>query len=156
MSPKTMRYPYDPEQSAGNLIPPPGPPDPPGRGAIPGRKRRGRDARAMGSFGKPWRPRPGATQASLADPLLKDHANITRMLDGLQRRGLIRRRPNPGDRRSFHIHLTDAGQELVDGLLPGVLEQKAHWFRGMDQAQLDQLVELLQLLEANIRDADNG
>ena len=155
MSPKTMRYPYDPEQSAGNLIHRLGRLIRQGAAQYLAEKDAGVTPEQWGLLVN-LAARPGATQASLADPLLKDHANITRMLDGLQRRGLIRRRPNPGDRRSFHIHLTDAGQELVDGLLPGVLEQKAHWFRGMDQAQLDQLVELLQLLEANIRDADNG
>ncbi len=154
MSPKTMRYPYDPEQSASNLI------------HRLGRLIRQGAAQYLVDQGAGVTPEQwgllvklaaslGATQVSLADPLLKDHANITRMLDGLQRRGLIRRRPNPGDRRSHHIHLTDAGREFVDDLLPGVLEQKARWFEGMNQAQLDQLVELLKLLEANIRDADN-
>jgi len=42
-----------------------------------------------------------------------DPAAITRLLDQLERKGLTRRVPNPADRRSVLIELTDAGLELA-------------------------------------------
>ncbi|HEX5715989.1 MAG TPA: MarR family transcriptional regulator [Thermoanaerobaculia bacterium] len=43
-------------------------------------------------------------------------STFTSMLDRLEKAGLIRREMNPGDRRSFLIHITDAGGELAERL----------------------------------------
>lgn len=43
-------------------------------------------------------------------------STFTSMLDRLESAGLVRREVNPEDRRSFLIHLTDAGVELTDRL----------------------------------------
>ena len=47
-------------------------------------------------------------------------STLTSMLDRLERDGLLRREVNPGDRRSFLVHVTDAGVALADRL-DGVL-----------------------------------
>ncbi|HEX8906952.1 MAG TPA: MarR family transcriptional regulator [Longimicrobiaceae bacterium] len=41
-------------------------------------------------------------------------STFTSMLDRLEKAGLIRREVNPGDRRSFMIHITDDGRELAE------------------------------------------
>ena len=41
-------------------------------------------------------------------------STFTSLLDRLEKAGLIRREMNPGDRRSFLIHITDAGRELAE------------------------------------------
>lgn len=41
-------------------------------------------------------------------------STFTSMLDRLEKAGLIRRELNPGDRRSFLIHITDAGRAMAD------------------------------------------
>jgi DNA-binding MarR family transcriptional regulator len=43
-------------------------------------------------------------------------STLTSLLDRLERAGLVRRAPNPADRRSFLIHLTDRGRELTTRL----------------------------------------
>jgi len=43
-------------------------------------------------------------------------STFTSLLDRLEKAGLIRREMNPGDRRSFLIHITDAGAELAERL----------------------------------------
>ena len=45
---------------------------------------------------------------------------MTAMLDLLERRGWIRRIPNPGDRRSVLIEITPDGRATADQLLPGI------------------------------------
>jgi DNA-binding MarR family transcriptional regulator len=40
-------------------------------------------------------------------------STFTSMLDRLEKAGFIRREMNPGDRRSFLIHITDAGRETA-------------------------------------------
>src|SRR5665648_757637 len=48
-----------------------------------------------------------AVQAGVATP------TATRMLDGLEREGLVRRERRPGDRRVVHISLTEDGRRRV-------------------------------------------
>lgn len=43
-------------------------------------------------------------------------STFTSLLDRLEKAGLIRREMNPGDRRSFLIHITDSGRELAERL----------------------------------------
>jgi DNA-binding MarR family transcriptional regulator len=40
-------------------------------------------------------------------------STFTSLLDRLENAGLVRRELNPGDRRSFLIHITDRGRELT-------------------------------------------
>jgi DNA-binding MarR family transcriptional regulator len=51
--------------------------------------------------------------AGLADVLGVNSSNATRHCDRLQRRGLVRRDPDTGDRRAVRVSLTPAGERLV-------------------------------------------
>jgi MarR family transcriptional regulator, transcriptional regulator for hemolysin len=55
----------------------------------------------------------GMTQRELADRLGIEGATIGRILDALEKQGLVERRPVEGDRRAYHIHLTAAAQPLL-------------------------------------------
>jgi MarR family transcriptional regulator for hemolysin len=60
------------------------------------------------------------TQTELADALEIETPTLVPLLDGLEKQGLIERRPVDGDRRAKHIALTFAGQEQgahVNGLV---------------------------------------
>lgn len=48
----------------------------------------------------------------LADRLCCDASNVTSIVDRLESRGLVERRPDPVDRRVKHLVLTDAGDKL--------------------------------------------
>ena len=56
------------------------------------------------------------TQSELSQQLLVDKSNVTGLLDRLSSTGLIRRNPVAGDRRSYHVTLTDRGREVIDEL----------------------------------------
>lgn len=60
----------------------------------------------------------GVTQKELSQKTDKDQATLTRILDILERKLLIERRPNKEDRRSFLIHITEAGKKLKEHLYP--------------------------------------
>lgn len=59
-------------------------------------------------------------EVSCASELCKgisyDPGAMTRMLDRLERRGLVRRVPHPDDRRTFQLELTDEGRDVVPKL----------------------------------------
>ena len=54
------------------------------------------------------------TQSELGEQLLVDKSNITGLLDRMEKSGLIRRLSVPGDRRCYHIELTDSGREILE------------------------------------------
>jgi DNA-binding MarR family transcriptional regulator len=54
------------------------------------------------------------TLKSLADFLAVNASTATRMCDRLVRKGLVRRRTSPSDRREVRLALTEKGRDLVD------------------------------------------
>lgn len=54
----------------------------------------------------------GRTQSELCGLVGKSPANVTRILDRLEKKQLIVRRVNPDDRRSSLVYLTGPGAEL--------------------------------------------
>ena len=59
--------------------------------------------------------RPGEISAKL----LKSGGNITLVVDNLKKRGLVQRERSAQDRRVVVVSLTEAGEALIRGLLPG-------------------------------------
>ena len=54
----------------------------------------------------------------IAERLIVSSASMTSLVDTLQRRGLVERRPHPTDGRKVLIQLTPDGQRIVDQQLP--------------------------------------
>ena len=58
------------------------------------------------------------SQNEIGQKILRSSGNITMVIDNLEKRKLVKRRRNQVDRRSFIIHLTDAGQKLISDIFP--------------------------------------
>ena len=54
----------------------------------------------------------------LAGKILRSSANLTLVIDNLVKRGLATRERRDDDRRTVRISLTDAGRDLIAGLMP--------------------------------------
>jgi DNA-binding MarR family transcriptional regulator len=52
------------------------------------------------------------TQRELAEFLRLDPSQVVALVDGLQARGLVRREPDPSDRRANVVVITDEGREM--------------------------------------------
>jgi DNA-binding MarR family transcriptional regulator len=85
--------------------------------------------RAIESLGSDLRPREFAvlnrlhergelTQIQLAELTYKDKPAITRMLDRLIERGLVRKIASPADRRAMVVSLTQEGEALRNAIVP--------------------------------------
>jgi DNA-binding MarR family transcriptional regulator len=57
-------------------------------------------------------------------------SGVTRVVDRMERDGLVRRRACPTDRRSSYTVVTAAGLARLDETLPGHLELIEKWFTG--------------------------
>lgn len=55
----------------------------------------------------------GITQSKLAAAVSLERSSVVPLLDKLAKRGLVERRTSTTDRRHNHLHLTDAGRELL-------------------------------------------
>jgi DNA-binding MarR family transcriptional regulator len=89
----------------------------------------------------------GNTAAELARAAYVDTGAMTRMLDRLEAKGLVRRERSPDDRRVVRIELTDQGQRLCDeipynlsrvlnSLLRGFTAEEVETFKGLARRML--------------------
>jgi MarR family transcriptional regulator, lower aerobic nicotinate degradation pathway regulator len=83
------------------------------------------------------------TQIDLANATGTDRTAMTYLLDELERRGLVERVRNPGDRRSYLIHLTPAGERLRAKAAADLAEQADRLMEPLSEAERSQLVDLL-------------
>lgn len=82
-----------------------------------------------------------ATQTALST------SGITRIVDRLERRGLVAREACADDRRSSWATLTDTGQRLIDAHLPGLVRVIDEAFVGLLTAeQLDGFLDALRTM----------
>ncbi|WP_299106005.1 MarR family transcriptional regulator [uncultured Tenacibaculum sp.] len=64
----------------------------------------------------------GLTQKEVAKLTFKDNANITRIVDKLEKKGLAIRQADSNDRRSWKISITKKGKEVRDLVEPLAIE----------------------------------
>ena len=83
---------------------------------------------------------------ALGDELGVTRPNVTKLVDGLERGGLVERLPHPSDGRMVHAHLTPQGVEIAGEALPGRHDLMRRIWDGLDDDQLTRLVELLDLV----------
>jgi MarR family transcriptional regulator, negative regulator of the multidrug operon emrRAB len=82
--------------------------------------------------------------SELADAAGEKSANITRLTDQLNDKGLIARTASADDRRKIDLKLTPAGQALIESLLPDAckwLRQQAAKLAVAEQKQLEALLK---------------
>jgi DNA-binding MarR family transcriptional regulator len=60
----------------------------------------------------------GVNQGKLADLLDVEPITVCRMVDRLQEADMVERRPDPADRRSWRLYLTEKGHMFADQLRP--------------------------------------
>lgn len=60
----------------------------------------------------------GLTQSELGQLMLVSRANISGLVERLERDGLVGRQSDPGDKRALRVYITDRGQELMEKFLP--------------------------------------
>lgn len=80
----------------------------------------------------------------LAQRLLLTPSGITRLLDGLERAGLVNRAPCPADRRVMYAQLTEAGAtRLEEASCSHVGSIRSLFEENMSTEEIDQLVDVL-------------
>lgn len=91
-----------------------------------------------------------ATPAGLAERTGVTRATITGLLDGLEKDGLIERRPDPDDRRLIRVHLTAAGHDFLDRIRPGYCRWFSSIVEPLNEEERLQLVTLLEKIRTRL------
>lgn len=94
--------------------------------------------------------RDGLSQSQISDELEIEKSTTGRLIDQVEKSGWIERRPIPGDRRLWGIHLTDRARQLIAEVESIVLQTRAEMLHGLSAEQQQCLSELLQTVKANL------
>jgi DNA-binding MarR family transcriptional regulator len=86
------------------------------------------------------------SQQRLAELLRVNRTMMVRIVDGLERRGLVERRREADDRRSYALHITPAGHEARVALAPEVARVNARMAERLDPEERGRLNDLLRTL----------
>jgi len=81
--------------------------------------------------------------SQVSDRVLVASATMTATLDLLERRGWIRRVPNPADRRSVLIEITPEGRAIADQLLPGIRTLERSIMSALTAGERTHLLDML-------------
>ncbi len=82
----------------------------------------------------------------LAGKILKSGGNLTLVITNLVKRELVTRLPREDDRRCIDIHLTPAGQALIEAILPDHVAGVVGTMNVLTTAEQEQLAQLCRKL----------
>jgi DNA-binding MarR family transcriptional regulator len=87
--------------------------------------------------------RPGLDQATAGAYSGTDKSTVVSLVDRLERRGLLRRADDPGDRRKRRLFLTDAGRDFLAAAIPVVDQLSEELLARLSGAERETLVPAL-------------
>jgi DNA-binding MarR family transcriptional regulator len=93
---------------------------------------------------------PGAKQRDIAEVTRTSAASVSSLIQGLERRGLVERRTEPGDERSKRVYATPAGAELIGGFNAAMADIEQTILAPLDDADRAALQSLLQKITAGL------
>lgn len=92
----------------------------------------------------------GISQKELSIRMTKDQTNITRLLDQLEKKKLVIRRPNKEDRRSFLAYLTENGRKVNEKIILAESHITEIVFEGLSEERIALLKEVIEDIAENI------
>lgn len=104
---------------------------------------------ALRRAGDPYELSPG----QLVAETLVTSGTMTNRVDRLLQRGLVRRSPDPTDRRGVIVALTRAGREVVDAALADLLDDERVLLADLDATDQSTLGDLLRRLNSPLGSA---
>lgn len=95
----------------------------------------------------------GVSQSQISQELEIEKSTAGRLIDQVEKSGWIERRPIPGDRRLWSIHLTDQARQLLVEIERVIMHAREDMLRGLSEEQQNILTDLLRTVKLNLADA---
>src|SRR5262245_41954334 len=86
----------------------------------------------------------GISQQALGTELSVAPSRLVALIDDLERRGLVERRDQPSDRRSFALHLTSKGRDVLKRIAQVAREHQQALCAALSDNEREQLAKLLK------------
>jgi MarR family transcriptional regulator, 2-MHQ and catechol-resistance regulon repressor len=86
------------------------------------------------------------TLGDISAKALKSGSNMTTVVDNLERDGLVRRERDADDRRVIYVHLTEAGSNKIEAVLPAHVAALVDEFSVLTAKEQEALGELCKKL----------
>lgn len=93
----------------------------------------------------------GCSQQHLADRTYRDKPGITRLIDNLEKENLVKRKPDPKDRRSNLIYLTKKGREMESKVTQIIQQSIDKALQGIDKEDALTLKRILDRIYKNLK-----
>ena len=93
---------------------------------------------------------PGLSQKELAEILEVEPITVARLVDRLEARGMVERRPDPRDRRIWRLHLLPAAARVLEGIAAQREDMLRMVTRDLDPAATSVVVETLLQMKATL------
>lgn len=94
------------------------------------------------------------TQVDLSRRLLVDKANITGLVDRLEKAEFLRRKSVPGDRRRYHLALTPKGSREAERLDKAYREKVETIMNGCSRSEQVRLIALMKKVRAGLAESE--
>ncbi|HEY1721487.1 MAG TPA: MarR family transcriptional regulator [Magnetospirillaceae bacterium] len=91
----------------------------------------------------------GITQRALAEYMGIEGPTLVRLLDNLERSGLVERRPSPTDRRANTLHLTAKARPVLKTINRIAEELRAEFFDGVDEDEIHVVRKVMDRMAEN-------
>jgi len=92
----------------------------------------------------------GLSQAQLSNMMLVNRANITSLIDRMEKADLVVRTPAPSDRRSNIVKLTDRGRKLLSQIEPLYTKEVKRIMAALKKNEQKTLIAMLEKIRSNI------
>ena len=92
----------------------------------------------------------GRSQQALGELLGLNPTRMVFLVDELEQRGLVERRRNAADRRSYALYLTDAGRDMLSAIRETAGPEQGRLGASLSQGERGQLTGLLRKLAGEL------
>ena len=93
----------------------------------------------------------GQSQRQLADKILNDYPNITRLIDKLEKKGYVRRVVDENDRRMFKIYMSEEGKSRFNSFIPLIMHQRRKLLENISSDEEKIVKDVLKRIEQNVQ-----
>ena len=93
---------------------------------------------------------PGLSQKELSEFLEVEPITVARLIDRLERRGMVERRPDPKDRRIWRLHLCQPAYGVLREIDYQREQMRTLLTSGLDEATIDTMTEALLTMKLTL------
>ncbi len=90
------------------------------------------------------------SQNELGNFSFKDAPTVTRIIDLLSKKDLVKRKMDKNDRRKYNVELTAKGNKMVNKLLPYIVEFRKMGWEGLTEKDIKKLQKILDKVFDNM------